>query len=131
MRLLLDTHIALWAISDDRRLSRRARDLISDESADVFVSVVSLWEIAIKYAVNRKGPTAMPISASEAKDCFIAAGYELLDVTAEHVLMVETLPPIHGDPFDRLLAAQALSEPMRLLTQDAVLGRYGDLIEAV
>ena len=129
MKLLLDTHIALWAISDDRRLSKRARDLISNPSADLFVSVVSLWEIAIKHALGRSGPTAMTISAAEAREAFLESGYELLDMTSEHVLAVEGLAPIHSDPFDRLLVAQALSEPMRLLTHDAALAGYSELVE--
>jgi len=129
VKLLLDTHIALWAISDDKRLSKHARSLILNPSADLFVSVVSLWEIAIKHALSRSGEYGMPISASEARDAFVEAGFILLDVRAEHVLAVETLPPIHGDPFDRLLVAQCLSEPMRLLTHDAALAGYSELVE--
>lgn len=129
MKLLLDTHIALWAVSDDTRLSKRARSLILNPSADLFVSVASLWEIAIKHALGRTGSSAMPVSASDAREAFIESGFILLDVTSEHVLAVETLPPIHGDPFDRLLVAQCLSEPMRLLTHDAALVRYSELVE--
>ena len=120
MRLLLDTHIALWAIVDDPRLAGAARELIEAPSNDVAVSAASLWEIAIKHALRRGD---MPVSAADALGWFRAAGYVLLDITAEHAAAVETLPPIHADPFDRLLVAQARHEPLRLITHDATVAR--------
>ncbi|HEX5127952.1 MAG TPA: type II toxin-antitoxin system VapC family toxin [Rhodocyclaceae bacterium] len=125
MQLLLDTHIALSAIADDARLSEQARELIASPRNDVVISAVSIWEISIKHALARGD---MPVSGYEALDYFHAAGYRLLDVTPEHAAEVERLPPIHADPFDRLLIAQAMMEPLRLLTHDATVARYSDSI---
>lgn len=127
MRLLLDTHVALWAVVDDRRLTAAAAALIADPANEVFVSAASVWEIAIKHALRREGPSAMPIGGAEALGYFREAGYGLLPVTAAHAAAVEALPPHHADPFDRLLAAQAMTEPMRLMTHDRILVRYTDL----
>ena len=123
MNLLLDTHVALWAIADSPRLSARARELIQSPTAQVWVSTVSVWEIAIKHGLGRGD---MPVSGQEALQYFREAGYRLLAVEAEHAVAVEALPAHHHDPFDRMLAAQALTEPMRLLTHDAVLASYSD-----
>ena len=131
MRLLLDTHVALWAIRDDPKLSARARELIANLDNPVFVSVVSLWEIAIKYALRRGRANDMPISASEAVKDFDRAGYDLLPVTPSHALAVAALPPARTDPFDRMLVAQARTEPLRLLTSDAAVAAYGEGIELV
>lgn len=131
MRLLLDTHIALWAITDDARLTSRTRDLITADDAEVFISAVVLWEIAIKYALGRTGPNAMPVSAAEAQSWFEASNFRSLAITAAHTLAVETLPAHHTDPFDRLLVAQAMTEPMHLVTHDAAMAAYGDLVLAV
>ena len=128
MRLLLDTHVALWAITDDARLKEHGRSLILDPSNMVVVSAVSVWEIAIKHALGRGD---MPVSAADALLYFKAAGYSLLDVTAEHASQVEVLAPIHADPFDRLLVAQALCEPLRLMTHDALMARYSETIISV
>lgn len=131
MRLLLDTHVALWAITDDARLSARARDLVTSEGAEVFISAVVLWEIAIKHALGRSGANAMPVSATQARAWFEASNFQTLSITAAHALAVETLPPHHADPFDRMLIAQAMIEPMRLVTHDAAMAAYGDLVLAV
>lgn len=124
MNLLLDTHVALWAVSSDRRLKREARALL-DGSHEVSVSVVSLWEIAIKHALNRQGAGRMPMSAEAAFGEFRDAGFQLASVTADHALAVDRLPRLHGDPFDRLLVAQAVAEPFRLVTHDQRLTAYG------
>jgi PIN domain nuclease of toxin-antitoxin system len=131
MRLLLDTHVALWAIADDARLSARARSLISADDAALFVSVVSLWEIAIKFARRRGRPNDMVISAAEAARNLMAGGCEILPVTPAHALAMENLPPLHRDPFDRMLIAQAQAEPLRLITADAQMSAYGDAVERV
>ena len=128
MRLLLDTHIALWAVADDRRLSAKARSLIVDPANEIVVSTASLWEIAIKHAL---APNDMPISASEALGYFRKAGYELLDISPAHVIAVEALAALHADPFDRILVAQALNVPLRLLTHDPKVASYSDSIIAV
>ena len=128
MNVLLDTHVALWAITNDPRLSARAREVILAPRATIWVSVASLGEIAIKHGLGRGD---MPVSADMAADYFKQAGYRLLSVEAEHVLAVADLPRIHHDPFDRLLVAQALTEPMRLLTHDAVVAQYSDTVVLV
>jgi PIN domain nuclease of toxin-antitoxin system len=125
VRILLDTHVALWAIVDDARLAPTARELIASPANTVMVSAVNVWEIAIKRALGRGD---MPASAQDALGFFRAAGFELLPVAAEHAAAVETLPPIHADPFDRLLVAQAMAEPLRLLTHDTTVARYSDSI---
>lgn len=125
MRLLLDTHVALWALMDDPRLGATARGLIEDRENRVFVSAASLWEIAIKHGSGRG---ALPFSAEQALRHFTEAGYEFLDMRPSHAVVTGTLPPIHGDPFDRMLVAQALTEPMRLLTHDRVLAGYSDTV---
>lgn len=128
MKLLLDTHIALWALIDDARLPKPAAELISDADNIVAVSAASIWEISLKHALGRGGPNAMPISGREAMTYFAEAGYDLLPISPEHAAAVQTLPALHADPFDRMLVAQALAEPMRLLTHDAALAAYGEMV---
>lgn len=128
MRLLLDTHIALWAVADDPRLSAQARSMIANLDNEVYVSVVSLWEIAIKYGLGRGD---MPVSAAEALGYFTDAGYRLLDIRPHHAVTVERLPAHHGDPFDRLLIAQAQIEPLHLITHDVAMIQYGENIVRV
>jgi len=130
-RLLLDTHIALWAISDDARLTAPARALIADPGNDIHVSAASVWEIAIKHGLGPDRAGAMPISGGQAAVFFAEAGYLTLPITAAHAAAVDDLPPHHSDPIDRILIAQALVEPMRLITHDRALAAYSDLVEAV
>ena len=120
MRVLLDTHIALWAVVGSKRLAPRAKELIL-AADDVFVSAASLWEIAIKHGLGRGD---MPISSAQALQAFTDAGYALLDIRPEHAIAVERLAPIHGDPFDRMLIAQALHEGLTIVTQDRVFIDY-------
>ncbi len=124
MRVLLDTHIALWAVVGSRRLAPQAKDAIL-AADEVFVSAASLWEIAVKHGLGRGN---MPISSPEALQAFTDAGYALLDIRPRHVLAVEALAAIHNDPFDRMLVAQALVEPLTLITRDAVVASYGGAI---
>ena len=131
MRLLLDTHVALWAVADDPRLSPAARVLIADPGNEVFVSAASVWEIAIKHGLARGRADDMPISGRDALLHFTAAGYALLPISPAHAAAVEELPRLHEDPFDRLLVAQARTEPLRLLTRDAKVLAYGDTALAV
>ena len=125
MNILLDTHVALWAITDNENLSNKARELILAPRSTVWVSTVSLWEITIKHSLGRGD---MPVSGRDALHYFNQAGYRVLSIEPEHALAVEELPSHHQDPFDRLLIAQALVEPMRLITQDAAVARYNDTI---
>lgn len=125
MNLLLDTHVALWAITDSPKLPQKARDLIASPKTTVWVSAASVWEIAIKHALGRGD---MPVSGRDAARYFAESGYRFLVIEAEHVLAVEDLPRHHQDPFDRILVAQARVEPMRLMTHDPLLARYSDTI---
>jgi PIN domain nuclease of toxin-antitoxin system len=129
VRLLLDTHIALWAIADDPKLPAKARALISDTENAVAVSAASIWEIAIKHSLGRAN--AIPISGTRALKYFRDAGYDLLPVTAVHAAAIERLKPRHADPFDRILVAQALSEPLTLLTHDKQVAKYDKAIVLV
>ncbi|CAM2183169.1 Type II toxin-antitoxin system VapC family toxin [Paraburkholderia sacchari] len=128
MNILLDTHIALWAITDSPKLPTIARDLILAETSTVFVSVASIWEIGIKFSLQRGD---MPVSATSALQYFRDAGYRILPIEAEHAAAVEALPLHHQDPFDRLLVAQALTEPLRLISHDRQVARYSDTIVLV
>lgn len=125
MNLLLDTHVALWAITDHPGLSAKARELILAPRSTVWVSSVSIWEIAIKHSLGRG---EMPVSGQAALRYFREAGYRLLAIEPEHAAAIEGLPDHHQDPFDRLLVAQAIVEPMRLLTHDTTVARYSDTI---
>ena len=125
MNLLLDTHVALWAITDSPKLPPHARTLIQAPTSIIWVSVASVWEIAIKHALGRGD---MPVSSQEAIGYFHESGYRFLAIEAEHAAAVEALPAHHQDPFDRLLVAQALVEPMRLMTHDPLVSLYSDTI---
>lgn len=92
---------------------------------EIVVSAASVWEISIKHGLAKK---KMPVSGAAAKVWFEQAGYTLLPVTAEHAALVEVLPTHHADPFDRMLVAQALAEPLRLVTSDAQVARYSDTV---
>lgn len=125
MNLLLDTQVALWAITDHPALPQSARDLIQGPRTTVWVSAASIWEISLKHALK---PSRMPVSGQTALGYFQASGYRTLDIGAEHATVAEALPLHHQDPFDRLLVAQALAEPMRLMTHDAQVARYSDTV---
>jgi PIN domain nuclease of toxin-antitoxin system len=118
VRVLLDTHIAVWAAAAPDRLSTPARKILEDPTAELFFSHVSLWEIAVKVARGRRKQIDLPNSSADARKAWTEMGFLPLAIAVEHIERVETLSAEHGDPFDRLLAAQALTEPMRLLTHD-------------
>ena len=128
MRILLDTHVALWAIAGPERLSADIAALIADPANEIIVSAVSVWEISIKHALSRGRPNDIPVSGAVSLTYFREAGYELLSVSPEHAAAVERLPRFHADPFDRLLVAQALTEPLRLVTHDDALAAYSDTV---
>ena len=125
MNLLLDTHVALWAITDSPKLPKKARELIVSPKTTIWVSAANLWEIAIKHSLGRGD---MPVSSQDAMRYFKESGYRILPVEAEHAIAVEELPHHHQDPFDRILVAQALVEPMRLMTHDPMVSLYSDTI---
>ena len=128
MNFLLDTHIALWALSNDKRLAKEARGLIANEDNRIFVSVASIWEIAIKKALK---PDKIPLSGREFLHYCGQAGYELLPIRETHILFLENLPILHSYPFDRILVAQASAESLMLLTHDSVIAKYGSAVKLV
>lgn len=128
MNLLLDTHVALWAIAGSPKLRQRARDMIESPNSTIWISAATIWEIAIKHSLGRGD---MPVSSQDALGYFRESGYRFLSVEPEHVAAVDDLPAHHADPFDRILVAQAIVEPMRLMTHDPMLGRYSDTIVEV
>jgi PIN domain nuclease of toxin-antitoxin system len=125
MRILLDTHVFLWAITDDPRLGVSSRDLISSKAGVVMLSHVSLWEIAIKHALARAD---MPLSAAQAIAWAEDSGFELLPLAPPHILTLEQLPLHHRDPVDRLLVAQAISEPLTLLSAEGAFEAYDTML---
>ena len=125
MRLLLDTHVFLWALAASPRIDR-VRDLILSDETDVYVSTASLWEVAIKSALGK-----LKADVAELRAASRASGFHELPVMGIHAEALAQLPRHHSDPFDRMLVAQATAEPMRLLTADARLASYGDLIMTV
>ena len=126
MRLLLDTHTAIWTLVSASTIPAEIHKIISDTENDVFVSVVSLWEIAIKFRL--RGRRRMPLSAIEALNHFRRTEYGILEISAEHAIAVEALDLQHTDPFDMLILAQAVTEPLRLATKDRKLARYSDAV---
>jgi PIN domain nuclease of toxin-antitoxin system len=122
MRLLLDTHIFYWSFYERGRLSPKALDQIERAEA-IFVSSASIWELAIKFRVGK-----IKVDLLELIDHIEASGFQELPVWSKHALLVADLPLHHTDPFDRLLIAQAISEPLHLLTADPQLKPYSDLI---
>ncbi|MBI2296599.1 MAG: type II toxin-antitoxin system VapC family toxin [Betaproteobacteria bacterium] len=128
MRLLLDTHVFLWTLDDSPRLSRRAREMMTAPGTECFVSAVSFWEIAIKASLRR---AAFRTDVAKLVAGARAAGLKLLPFQPEHAVRVARLPRHHSDPFDRALVAQALFEPLALLTQDAALAPYGNIVSVV
>lgn len=122
MRLLLDTHVLLWVMTDDTALSQKARDTINKATV-VYASAVSIWEVSIKAALGK-----LQINQDRFMKALPATGFEPLSITWEHADAVHRLPPIHRDPFDRMLIAQAVSEPLNLMTADKTLVRYSELV---
>ncbi len=118
-RLLLDTHVLLWWLADSPQLGPRTRDLIADERNDVFVSAASAWEIAIKTAL---GKLEVP---EDLQEIIEEEGFDILSISFFHGLQAGRLPPLHRDPFDRMLIAQAQTEGVELVTNDGMIARYG------
>ena len=121
MKLLLDTHLLLWAAGEPGRLPARARALIKDPANELIFSAASLWEIAIK---RRLGRDDFRVDARLLRRGLLDNGYGELPITSEHAVAIDSLPPIHKDPFDRILVAQATVEGISLLTVDPVVARY-------
>lgn len=122
MNLLLDTHYLLWVAARPDLIPARALALIEDPAHRLWFSVASLWEVAIKRGLDRPDFRTDP---GVLRAGLLSAGYEELTVEGRHILALATLPPLHRDPFDRLLVAQAAAEGMRLLSQDRYVLAYG------
>ncbi len=125
MRLLIDTQIFIWSVMDSEKLGPRARQIILD-ATEVFVSAASIWEIAIKVKIGKLEGDPHEFAAAIA-----GSGFRELLISARHAATVHELPLYHRDPFDRMLIAQALSEPLRLLTADGMLAQYSELVMRV
>lgn len=121
MKLLLDTQLLLWAAGEPKKLSAAARKLLNDPRNELTFSAASLWEITIKSTLGREGFRVEPRLLRRG---LLDNGYIELPVTSEHAVSIDTLPPLHKDPFDRLLLAQALTEGITLLTNDAQVALY-------
>lgn len=122
MSVLLDTHLLLWLAAEPQRLPPEVRDIVNDESVDSRFSVASLWEVTIKSSLERPD---FAIDARVLRRGLLESGFPELSIAAGHVVAVADLPPIHRDPFDRLLIAQARTEGLTLLTVDERLADYG------
>jgi PIN domain nuclease of toxin-antitoxin system len=128
VRLLVDTHLLLWAVASASRLPRVARALIEDPANEVYYSAASIWEIAIKSALRRKD---FRVDVPALLAALPLMGFVELPVTGVHAAQVVQLANVHRDPFDRLLVAQSVVEPLTLLTNDALLARYWDGVRVV
>ncbi|MBK5294629.1 MAG: type II toxin-antitoxin system VapC family toxin [Acidobacteriia bacterium] len=123
MRLMLDTHAFLWAVGLPSKLSPKAVDLIADDGNELFLSVASLWEIVLK---KEAGKLHLPATADYFRAHLSVLGVrDLLPIQPAHIYRLNELPPVHRDPFDRLLAAQCLVEGLALVSADAMLREYG------
>ena len=117
-RLLLDTHVLLWSLTEPRRLSQRTREALEDPRSEVFVSSISGWEIAVKHALGKlQAPDDLEAGIKK-------QGFTPLHLTFRHAKQAGTLPPHHGDPFDRMLVAQAQIEGLIVVTSDRHISRY-------
>ena len=121
MKLLLDTHLLLWAAGQPTRLSAKARRLVNHPGNELLFSAASLWEIAIKRGLGRDD---LQVDTRLLRRGLLDNGYSELPIRSDHVVATESLPPIHKDPLDRVLVAQATVEGITLLTSDAVVARY-------
>lgn len=125
MKLLLDTNVLLWALAGHPRVEH-LRDRLVDEDNDVYASVASFWEVAIKVGIGK-----LDADVAELRRAARDSGWIELPVLGAHTEQLGALPMLHRDPFDRLLVAQAHAEPMRLLTSDSLLASYGGGVEVV
>ncbi len=128
MNLLLDTHILLWAAGRERMQSRAADALINDRSNTLWFSAASIWEISVKRALNRPD---FRTEASVLRAGLLANEYRELPIAGRHCLALSALPPLHRDPFDRMLLAQAMSEGMLLVTSDRKIAAYDGPVRQV
>jgi PIN domain nuclease of toxin-antitoxin system len=128
MRLLLDSHVLMWALAEPHRLSAEVRADLENRGNEILFSAASIWELAIK---SGKKPGSLPLDAQEVFATALQTGFRELHVTATVAQHVANLPPHHGDPFDRLLIAQAIAERAFFYTADAQLEAYSDLVRLI
>ncbi|MBV9113086.1 MAG: type II toxin-antitoxin system VapC family toxin [Hyphomicrobiales bacterium] len=122
MKLLLDTHLLLWVAEGSKRMPAGTRTLIENRDNVLVFSVASLWEIAIKSGLNRQ---SFEVNARALRRGLIDSGFQELPILSEHAVAIDDLPPIHKDPFDRILISQARVEGITLLTNDRIVSKYG------
>ena len=128
MKLLLDTHLLLWAAGEPDRLSAEARSLIDNRENELLFSAASLWEVAIKRSLGRND---FKVDARLLRRGLLDNGYSELPIVSDHVVAIESLPTLHKDPFDRVLVAQATVEGVTLLTVDSLVAQYPGPISTV
>jgi PIN domain nuclease of toxin-antitoxin system len=128
MKYLLDTHIILWAATDVKRLSRKAKTILEDMANVLYFSPISLWEISVKHA---KHPDQMAITSEQARELAVKMGFIELPVRSRHGVDIANLPDIHNDPFDRMLITQARSDGLKLVSHDHKVAAYGEAIVKV
>ena len=128
MKVLLDTHLLLWAAAAPQKLSKAALEIIEDPKVELFFSAASIWEIAIKRSLSRADFRIDPRLFWRA---LIENGYVETPITSAHAVAIDLLPPLHKDPFDRMLIAQAIAEPIALITGDRIVAQYPGPIQYV
>ena len=128
MKFLLDTHLLLWAASEPRRLSKQARTLLNNPENELLFSAASLWEVAIKHGLGRDD---FKVDTRLLRRGLLDNGYSEVPILSDHVVAVDSLPPIHKDPFDRILVAQATVDGVTLLTIDSLVSQYPGPIRTV
>ena len=125
MQLLLDTHVLIWIVTGDDRLTEQVRALVEDESNVCYFSPVSIAEIALKH---QKHPEVVKFDGPAAKQAFIATGCRELEMKSDHVVAISDMQPFHHDPIDRMLLAQAKSEGIKIVSHDRQFPQYGDFV---
>ena len=128
MNILLDTHVLIWMLQDSPSLSEDAREMLASYETKMYFSSVSVAEISIKHSVH---PEGMVLSGIETSDVLPKLGCGALDFTPKHAAMLDSLPLLHRDPFDRMLIAQAKAEGMKIMSHDLQFPQYGDFVIAV
>ena len=126
MRILTDTHILIWALEESPLLPKEARRLLTSRSSEIFISMASIWEIAVKASSGK-----LSLKSKNLEEEITEYGGRILDIQFKHCQRIQSLPDIHRDPFDRMLIAQSELEHMQLLTTDATLGKYGPHVRVV
>ena len=122
MKILLDTHTALWMVNEHEKLSSTAKNLLRDDDNSLFISIVSLWEMAIKASLGKLTEMYGGMDAFVSKIAIMPI--ELFPITTNHIRIVESLPFVHRDPFDRMIVATAISDGMTILTNDSYIPKY-------